>query len=282
MRPMTRSKAYARTAPRPISPTTPCSPSGAGSPPGSWTGRGWRPTRASTFLRRQHRSAHLALAEFALAEIEATEQPTAATADTMWEVSRRLDQFGWSSEATAARVRAGQLFLGAGEVDRAADVLGGLRVVADRPAGDRAAAYLARGLLAEARGDRRRARAAVRQGLRVVAENQTSLGALEFRTFAAGHGEALVALGARLAVGDHRPRELLDRVEATRRTLWLAPRATPPSDDVLAGLLAELRIVTEDLRAAIGAGGDPVDLRRRRVELERADPRPHPAGEGGR
>ncbi len=143
-------------------------------------------------------------------------------------------------------------------------------MVADRPAGDRAAAYLARGLLAQARCDRPRARAAVRRGLRLVAENQTSLGALEFRTFAAGHGEALVELGVRLAVGDHHPRELLDRVEATRRTLWLAPRATPPSDDELAALLAELRVVTEDLRAAIGAGGEPADLRRRRVELERA------------
>jgi tetratricopeptide (TPR) repeat protein len=221
-------------------------------------------------LRRQHRSAHLALAEFALTEIEATERPTAATAEAMWEVSRRLEQFGWSSEATAARVRAGQLFLGAGEVDRAAQVLGDLRVVADRPAGDRAAAYLARGLLAKARCDRRRARASVRRGLRVVAENQISLGALEFRTFAAGHGEALVELGTRLAVDDHHPRELLDRVEATRRTLWLAPRATPPSDDELAALLTELRVVTEDLRAVIGAGGDPADLRRRRVELERA------------
>jgi tetratricopeptide (TPR) repeat protein len=225
---------------------------------------------SSASFRRQHRSSWEAMADYVQAEIEATERPTAATAETMWEVSRRLDRYGWSSEATAARVRAGQLFLGAGDVDRAAAVLGGLRVVADRPAGDRAAAYLARGLLAAARGDRPRARAAVRRGLRVVSDNQTSLGALEFRTFAAGHGEALVELGARLAVDDHRPRELLERVESTRRTLWLAPRAMPPSDEELAKLLAELRVVTEDLRAAIGAGGDSVELRRRRVELERA------------
>ena len=38
---------------------------------------------------------------------------------------------------------------------------------------------------------------------------------------------------------------------------------------MLAELLAELRTVTEDLRAAMGGGGDPVDLRRGRVELER-------------
>ncbi len=224
---------------------------------------------AEASFRRQHRSSWEAMAEYVRAEIEASERPSAAVSESLWDVSRRLDRFGWSSEAATARVRAGQLFLGAGEVDRAAAVLAGVRVVANRSAAERAAAYLARGLLADARADRPRARTAVRQGLRVVAENQTSLGALEFRTFAAGHGEALVELGSRLAIADRRPRELLARVEATRRMVWLAPRATPPSDEVLARLLADLRVVTEDLRTAIGGGGDPTDLRRRRVELER-------------
>jgi tetratricopeptide (TPR) repeat protein len=225
---------------------------------------------SADLLRRQHRSAHLALAEYVRGEIEALERPSADVAEALWEVSRRLERYGWSSEAATARVRAGQLFLGAGELDRAAAVLGGLRVVANRPAGERAAAYLARGLLAEARRDLRQARTAVRNGLKVVADNQTSLGALEFRTFAAGHGEALVELGSRLAIADHRPSELLERVEATRQMVWLAPRATPPDDDELAGLLADLRAVTEDLRAAVGAGADPTELRRRRVELERS------------
>ncbi len=69
-------------------------------------------------LRRQHRSAHLALAEFVLAEIEATERPTAATAEAMWDVSRRLEKYGWSSEATVARVRAGAAVPRRGRVDR--------------------------------------------------------------------------------------------------------------------------------------------------------------------
>lgn len=224
---------------------------------------------SSDLLRRQHRSAHLALADLLRGEIEARERPSADVAEALWEVSQRLAKYGWSSEATTARVRAGQLFLSAGKVDRAAEVLGGVRVTANRPAGERAAAYLARALLADTRCDRRRARTAVRQGLRVVADNQTSLGALEFRTFAAGHGEALVELGSRLAAADHRPSELLERVEATRQMVWLAPRATPPGDEELARMLADLRVVTEDLRAAVGAGADPNDLRRRRVELER-------------
>jgi tetratricopeptide (TPR) repeat protein len=223
---------------------------------------------AAASFRRQHRSSWEAMADYVHAAIEATEHPSAAVGESLWEVSRRLDRFGWSSEAAAAQVRAGQLFLAAGAVDRAADILGGLRVVSNRPAGEQAAAYLARGLLAEARNDRPQARAAVRRGLRVVADNQTTLGALEFRTLAAGHGEALVTLGARLAVVDRQPTELLHRVEATRQMVWLAPRATPPSDDVLARLLADLRAVTEDLRAAIGAGADPTELRRRRLELE--------------
>jgi tetratricopeptide (TPR) repeat protein len=214
---------------------------------------------SSASFRRQHRSAWEAMADYVETEIVARDEPTAATAQAMDDVSRRLEEFGWSTEAATARVRAGQLFLGVGQVDRAAAVLSGLRVAADRPAGERTAAYLARGLLADARGDRRRARAAVRSGLRVVTDNQTSLDTLEFRTFAAGHGEALVELGSRLAISDHRPSELLDRVEATRRTVWLAPRATPPSDDVLADLLAQLRAVTEDLRAAVGGGSDPAD-----------------------
>jgi tetratricopeptide (TPR) repeat protein len=225
---------------------------------------------AAASFRRQHRSSWEAMAEYVRGEIEALERPSAHVAEALWDVSRRLERFGWSSEAATARVRAGQLFLGAGELDRAAAVLGGLRVVANRPAGERAAAYLARGLLAEARRDRRQARTAVRNGLHVVADNQTSLGALEFRTFAAGHGEALVELGSRLAIADHRPSELLERVEATRQMVWLAARSTPPDDDQLAGLLADLRAVTEDLRAAVGAGADPSELRRRRVELERA------------
>jgi tetratricopeptide (TPR) repeat protein len=225
---------------------------------------------SAELLRRQRRSAHLALADLLRGEIDALERPSAQVGDALYEVSLRLEQYGWSSEAASARVRAGQLLLAAGSVEEAAAVLGGLRVAADRPAGERAAAYLARGLLADARRDRRRARTAVRQGLRVVADNQTSLGALEFRTFAAGHGEALVELGSRLAVADHRPSELLERVEATRQMVWLAPRATPPGDEELAGMLADLRAATEDLRAAVGAGADPTDLRRRRVELERS------------
>jgi tetratricopeptide (TPR) repeat protein len=224
---------------------------------------------SAELLQRQHRFAHLALADSIRIYLDTAAGPDAESGEALAAVSQRLEQFGWSSEAATARVRAGQVLLGAGRVDRAAEVLGGLRVTSNRPAGERAAAYLARGLLAEARCDRRRARTAVRRGLRVVAENQTSLGALEFRTFAAGHGEALVELGSRLAIADHRPSELLERVEATRQMVWLAPRATPPGDEELARMLADLRVVTEDFRAAVGAGVDPTELRRRRVDLER-------------
>lgn len=224
---------------------------------------------SSTLLRRQRRSASLALAEFTRAEIDADEHPGESSGEALWEISGRLERYGWSGEAMAARVRAGQLMLGAGDVEQATAILGGLRVLRALPAGERTAAYLACGLLADAQGNRRGARAALKRGLRVVAENQLSLAGFEFRTFAAGHGEALVELGTRLALADRRPRELLDRIEATRRMLWLAPRATPPSDDVLAGLLAELRVVTEDLRAAIGGGGELTELRQRSLELER-------------
>ena len=54
-----RSKACARTATRPISPTTPCSPPGAGLPPDSSTGARAAAEESVMLLRRQHRSASL-------------------------------------------------------------------------------------------------------------------------------------------------------------------------------------------------------------------------------
>ncbi|MBA3287847.1 MAG: CHAT domain-containing protein, partial [Acidimicrobiia bacterium] len=221
-------------------------------------------------LRRQHRRAWAALAEFVLDEIDAVGRSDVALAEDFADLAGRLDQHGWSGQAVAARVDGARAFLACGEPERAARLLDRLRDIATRPAGERAAIHLARGLLAESRGDRRGARRAVRTGLRVVGENQATLGALEFRSFAAGHGAQLVDIGVRLAVSDRRPRAFLDHLESTRQTLWVAPRPTPPDDDVLADLLSQLRIVTTDLRAAVGVGADADALRRRQLALERS------------
>ncbi len=81
------------------------------------------------------------------------------------------------------------------------------------------------------------------------------------------YGEALIEVGARLAVVDRRPRELLARIESARGMVSLLPRATPPDDLVLASLLADLRAVTEELRTS--TGDEPLrEAQRRRATLE--------------
>ena len=171
------------TAPRPISPTTPYLPSGAGLPLDNSTRREWLPRRASCSCVASIAQLTRRLAEFALAEIEATEKPTTATGEAICDSTpaRAVGRPARRRRPGAGR----QLFLGAGDVDRAADVLGGLRVVADPP-WDRAAAYLARGCW-----PRRDATGAARAACGADygrRRDQTNLGGLEFPTFAARHG----------------------------------------------------------------------------------------------
>jgi len=226
-------------------------------------------TESVASLHRQGRGAWAVLGEFVGAQIESEEGADGEIAGRFEEIAVRLERHGWSGESMAARVRAAQLLSTTGELDRAKQVVGKLRDSADRPAGERAAIHLVRGLVAEAEGDRPLARRAIQRGLRVVTDNQATVGAFEFRTFAAGHGAPLVEAGVRLAVGDRRPRAALDHLEATRRMLWLVPRAQPPDDDALAELLARLRLADEDRRRAVGAGDHADRLRRHCVELER-------------
>ena len=66
-----------------------------------------------------------------------------------------------------------------------------------------------------------------------------------------------------------RARELLDHLEATRRTVSLLPAAQPPDDEVLADLLARLRLVTAQHQDAISAGAPTDHFERERAALER-------------
>ena len=201
--------------------------------------------------------------------------PTSSTvsfeslAERCEDVSIRLITSRWMSEALVAQVTAGKLYLRRGHVEAARRLLGGaLGARSTGSAADRAAAHAAHALLHEAVANRSAARRSVNEGLRVLAENQASLGALEARAHVASYGDALVQVGARLAVADRRPRELLARIESARGMVSLLPRATPPDDRVLAGHLADLRAVTEELRTATAGGEHRGDVQRRRAMLE--------------
>ena len=109
------------------------------------------------------------------------------------------------------------------------------------PAADRILLAHVDALAAHRRGDRSAARRAISRGLAAAMASQAALGSIETRAHAAVHGNALAEIGARMAVADRRPRELLARIEATRVMAARTPAFRPPTDPELARLLAELR-----------------------------------------
>lgn len=216
------------------------------------------------------RLAWRSLARLVQVQADLLVDPTAAEAARAEDVAHELEEAGWSTEATSAYVMAGRTALQFGDLERARRVLGkaaggNLR----RPAADRAAAFLATALLKEAEGDLRSAKRSVTFGLRTLWENQATLGALELRAHAAAHGEALAELGARIAVADRRPRDLLARIESARGMVALLPRAQAPDDAELARLLTDLRSVAGQAKEAAGGGRADPELERRRIEVER-------------
>jgi hypothetical protein len=224
---------------------------------------------AAASFEEQGRRRWLPLAEFVEVQADDADGAHCGLAERAEHIARSLNRTRWTSEALGARVLAGRLYAQRGDHDRARRVLAAA-AAARRvgPAGDRAAAYLATALLHEFTGAFAAARRSVNEGLRTLFDNQAALGALELRAHAMAHGHELAEVGARLAIRDRRPRELLARIEAARGMIALLPRAQAPDDDVLAELLAELRLVSEELRQAAGAGEARADLERRRVGLE--------------
>ena len=189
-------------------------------------------------------------------------------AERAMSVAASLDEVGWRSEATTAWVVAGMLLLESGQTAAAVRLHRRVLRAQSGAAGDRAAVSLFAASLHERTGDRSAARRCVNRGLRTLADNQASLGALELRAHAISHGHSLAEIGARLAVQDHRPRELLGRIEAARGMISLLPRAVPPDDDVLADLLSDLRSTVEEIRLLTSTGTATHHQSHRRLELE--------------
>ena len=225
------------------------------------------PARESVaLLERQQRSSLLAVAEYVAMSVGHGTAAPSEVAAALDELAGRLRDPAGARDHRRPRAGRGGVAAG-GDAPAATATLASLGPTRRLPAAERAAVSLAHGMIAEAGGDRRRARRSITAGLRIVSENQASVASFELRAFAAGHGEALRRLGATLAIADRRPRELLLRLEATRGRMITAGTGDLV-DDVLDGMLQELRDTTEELRAA-GAAGRPAEgLRRRQVELE--------------
>ncbi|MFP5361383.1 MAG: CHAT domain-containing protein, partial [Thermoleophilia bacterium] len=124
---------------------------------------------------------------------------------------------------------------------------------------------------------------ALRAGRAVRDQHRRSLGASELRTSAAIHGNALAALGLRLALASGRATAVLEWAERGRAgALWQRP-ARPPDDAALAADLAELRTVLAAVADAGRQSGDTARQLRRQTELETSIRRRarHAAGDGG-
>jgi tetratricopeptide (TPR) repeat protein len=121
-------------------------------------------------------------------------------------------------------------------------------------------------------GSRSRAAAEVRDGLRELGSYQDSFGSLDLRTAAAVHGVPLARIGLEAALATGRPAEVFAAVERARAiSIRLAP-VRPPSDQITADLLGELRELEETVRDLEGDADrrDEADrLRGRAAELQR-------------
>jgi len=186
-------------------------------------------------------------------------------------VADELAAAGWPGAALDARLLAAHVALALGrDADAAADLEAIPRARDSGPVAQRLTAWHAEALRRLAAGRRGGAVRALRAGLAVLEAHRLTLGATELRTAATAHGNALAALGLRLAIESGRAAAVLEWGERGRAAaLWQRP-ARPPNDAALAADLGELRMVL----AAVGDAGkqsaDTQRLLRRQTELEAA------------
>lgn len=123
--------------------------------------------------------------------------------------------------------------------------------------------------LAFAAGDRRRGVRAVRRGQSALAEHRARLGSVDAVAASAVNGVRLGNVDVDAALRTRRPGTIFDAVERGRAAFAGTGRVRPPSDPVLADLLAAARREVEAARA-LGAPSDPSHLARRQDHLRSA------------
>jgi tetratricopeptide (TPR) repeat protein len=109
--------------------------------------------------------------------------------------------------------------------------------------------------LAVACGEPAVARRAVRRGLDVVEREQRSVGAVDARAHFARHAADLLRIGRTVAIGRRDTRAAWRDLERMRALSLRRPRVRPVDDDVLGGLLAQLRQISVEL--ALDEPGSP-------------------------
>ncbi len=198
--------------------------------------------RARSMFARQDRPEWAALADYVIVKVALLARPTVADLDRTVRVASVLRDVGWEAYAADLRVTAGRVAVDTGDLPRARTLLGPLASLHQVSRLDvRSRAWYARGLLAEATGDSRRARSLLRKAWDVLETQRSLLGATELRAGAATHAQAVVDSGARLAAADGAPSVFFDWAELGRCAALRFPPAVPPQDSELAHALTRLR-----------------------------------------
>ena len=221
-------------------------------------------------LLRQGRSRWAALARF----VEAQSRWAAGTAQAripaeagvLAEVLREQE---WLLPSLECRLVGARAALRAGDMNTVGSLVAGI----DARTRCGPAAQRVRGLYGEAlgrlaTGNRSGALSALRSGLKVAEDHRATLGATELRVRTATTVSELADLGLDLAFESKRAVEVLRWSERWRAGALRAPRATPPTDERLAWMLATLRDTVARLERASLEGHDvwPLVAQQRRVE----------------
>lgn len=228
--------------------------------------------------REEGRAARRLIASADRGELEPTSLYVVAKADLELEgdapaidravhVASTLRNAGMDATSADLRITAGRAALDIGDLARARTVLGPLAVQdrsRDRDVAGRA--QFAQGLLAEAGGDPQRARSCLVRAWATIEGQRELLGATELRAAAAGHAEALVSAGARVAWSSHSAVEMFRWGERGRAAVLRHRPMSAPDQPELAQALARLRWTMAEAESTPGAS---VDADQRRVIARR-------------
>jgi CHAT domain/MalT-like TPR region len=156
--------------------------------------------------------------------------------------ARTLESAGWHLDAGRTRLLVSRLALAAGSHATARRQCELARAVARRGTlADRVEWYHVKALLHEANGEAMQAEARLEQGLKLLDEYRSALGAIELRATASGIGAELAQTGLRSALESGRPEKVLAWAERVRAGALRLPAVRPPTDAELATLQTALR-----------------------------------------
>ncbi|MBJ7471935.1 MAG: hypothetical protein JHD16_11570, partial [Solirubrobacteraceae bacterium] len=226
-------------------------------------------TAAGRAFSRQRRAPWAALAREVVVRAQwASGRRDEAMLASARRVAASLDEAGWATNGSSARILAARLALELGRPQIARTELERASAHDQGPAWMRIQALHGRALLCSEHGDAQGAETALHAGWTAIEEHRSTLGATELRIGASAHTSELAELGVRLALRSGSPEGVLRWAERGRAGMLDRPAAHAPADARLATKLDELRAVVATLESAAKDGEDTRGLVSRQAQLE--------------